>query len=309
MLLSKMAVQSGPQVTAAALAPMPFIVGTGRCGTTLLRMMLDAHPDLAIPPETHFIPALARAFQDPSQHLDDFLEFVASFHTWQDFGLSVGVLREALSSTEPFSLTHALRAFYRLYAEKFGKPRWGDKTPIYFADMALVQRVMPEARFIHLIRDGRDVALSIKDLWFGPNSLHEVAGWWVSRINQARSQIHELHWYIEVRYEDLVRDTVNVLQRICTFIDVPWNPVMLDYHTRAVERLAELQHDAWTHDRSRLLRAEDRVGIFSLVRQPPQTDRLERWRTEMTATDREGFEDVAGALLHELGYEIGATGG
>src|SRR5437870_13279949 len=113
MLLSKMAVQSGPQGTAAA--PMPFIVGTGRCGTTLLRMMLDAHPDLAIPPETHFIPALARAFQDPSRRPQDFLELLHSFHTWQDFGIEVGALREALGAPG-FSLTHALRTFDRLYA-------------------------------------------------------------------------------------------------------------------------------------------------------------------------------------------------
>jgi Sulfotransferase family len=305
MLRSKMEWQSGPQFAQAPFPPMPFIVGTGRCGTTLLRMMLDAHPDLAIPPETHFIPALARAFQDPSKQLDDFLELVVSFHTWQDFGIDVGALREALSSPGPFSLTHALRTFYRLYAEKFGKPRWGDKTPMYFADMSLVQRLIPEARFIHLIRDGRDVALSIKDLWFGPNSIHEVAGWWVSRINQARNQVDALPWYIEVRYEDLVRDTEDVLRRICAFIDVPWNPIVLDYHERAAERLAELRRDAPTHDRSGILRAEDRVGIFSLVLKPPQADRLERWRTEMTRADREWFEGVAGATLRELGYEVG----
>src|SRR5438093_1969503 len=115
MLLSKMEMQSGPLLADVALAPMPFIVGTGRCGTTLLRMMLDAHPDLAIPPETHFIPALAGAFQDASRRPQDFLELLHSFHTWQDFGIEVGALREALGAPG-FSLTHALRTFYRLYA-------------------------------------------------------------------------------------------------------------------------------------------------------------------------------------------------
>src|SRR5437899_1393912 len=110
MLLSKMKLQSGgAQCSEAARPPMPFIVGTGRCGTTLLRMMLDAHPDLAIPPETHFIPALAHAFRDPSKQLADFLELIPTFHTWQDFGIDVGALREALSSPGPYSLTRALR--------------------------------------------------------------------------------------------------------------------------------------------------------------------------------------------------------
>jgi hypothetical protein len=302
MLLSKIQSQSGPPCGDAP--PMPFIVGTGRCGTTLLRMMLDAHPDVAIPPETHFIPALANLFLDPAKQVDDFVGLVASFHTWQDFGIDPEALRRALAAG-PFSLTHALRTFYRLYAEKFGKARSGDKTPMYFASMGLVQGVLPEARFVHLIRDGRDVALSIKDLWFGPNSIREVAGWWVSRINQARSQVPELSWYLEIRYEDLVRDTENILRRICAFIDLPWDPIMLDYPKRVPERLAEMRHDAPTHDGRGVLQAEDRVRIFSLVDRPPQRERLERWRTEMSIADREFFEGVAGPMLHELGYEIG----
>jgi hypothetical protein len=302
MLITKMESEPGSRSTEAS--PMPVIVGTGRCGTTLLRMMLDAHPDLAIPPETHFIPTLARMFEDQSKQLDDFLDVVGSFHTWQDFGVDVRALRAALDSTEPFSLTRALRTFYRLYADKFGKARWGDKTPMYFADMCLVQRALPEARFIHLIRDGRDVALSIKDLWFGPNSIHDVAQWWVSRINQARSQVHDLGWYLEVKYEDLVRAPEQVLRGICDFIELPWYQGMLDYYERAAQRLEELRHDAPTHDRSGVLSAEDRVRIFSLVLKPPQAERLERWRTEMTAADREWFEGVAGPLLRELGYEI-----
>ena len=83
-----------------------------------------------------------------------------------DFGIDVDALGDAIRPAGPFDLTRALRTFYRLYAEKFGKSRWGDKTPMYFASMGAVQRVLPEARFIHVIRDGRDVALSIKDLWF-----------------------------------------------------------------------------------------------------------------------------------------------
>jgi sulfotransferase family protein len=283
---------------------MPFIVGSGRCGTTLLRMMLDTHPDLAIPPETHFIPTLVALFQDPSKDLNDFVDLVASFHTWQDFGIDSSALRDALAR-EPFTLTRALRTFYRLYAEKQGKVRGGDKTPMYFASMCAVQGVLPEARFVHLIRDGRDVALSIKDLWFGPNSIGEAAGWWVARINQARSQVPALSWYLEIRYEDLVRDTENILRRICAFIDLPWDPIMLDYPKRVPERLAEMRHDAPTHDGRGVLRAEDRVRIFSLVDRPPQSERLERWRTEMTLADREFFESVAGPMLHELGYEIG----
>ena len=120
--------------------PVPFIVGVGRSGTTLLRLMLDAHPDLAIPPETHFVPDLIQLFEaDEDATPDRVVEIVTSGRHWGDFGLEEEALRERLERAEPLDAAGAIRAFFELYAERHGKLRWGDKTPIYVKDMTEIE--------------------------------------------------------------------------------------------------------------------------------------------------------------------------
>ena len=147
--------------------PAPFIVGVGRSGTTLLRLMLDAHPDLAIPTETHFIPALLQVVETTGDR-EAALRLLAGAATWPNLGVEIAAVAEAFSRLDPFTPGGAARAVFGLYAEAQGKPRWGDKTPPYRASMSEIARALPEARFIHIIRDGRDVALSYRGLWFGP---------------------------------------------------------------------------------------------------------------------------------------------
>src|SRR5215210_61149 len=220
-------------------APMPIIVGAERSGTTLLRLMLDAHPELVIPPETHFIDRAAEACEYASDPRQAFLETVTSHRRWGDFRIEEGRLAQRIATIEPFDLSEALRTFYELYAERFGKPRWGDKTPNYVHRMNLIQGLLPEAHFIHIIRDGRDVALSTRDLWFGPDSIEEAAQRWCKTIEEARRQSRELPHYLEIRYEDLVSNTESTLRKIGVFVDLSWDPSMLAYHKTAEERMSE----------------------------------------------------------------------
>lgn len=284
--------------------PSPFIVGVGRSGTTLLRLMLDAHPELAIPPETHFIPGAAAAANELSSDPHRaFLRALMSDQVWKDHCLDESILEQRVYEIRPFDLSEALRTFYDLYREKFQKPRWGDKTPRYLLHMTLIQSLLPEARFIHLIRDGRDVALSLLGVWFGPKTIEEAAHWWKSWIQQARTQATELPHYVEIRYEDLVLDTSPTLKTVSTFIDLPWDNCMLDYHLTAEQRLEEKNRDILTAD-SKLIPASERIAIHSYTTQPPQAHRLSRWKTEMSASDRKIFESVAGDVLQDLGYDL-----
>jgi sulfotransferase family protein len=268
--------------------------------------MLDAHPDLTIPPETHFIHHAAKACANAPNPRKAFLDTVMSHRKWGDHGIEGGLLAQRITALQPFDLSEALRAFYELYAKRFGKPRWGDKTPPYVHRMTLIQDLLPEAGFIHVIRDGRDVALSTKDLWFGPNSVEEAAQRWRSLIEKARRQSKQLSHYLEIRYEDLVSDTEPTLRRICDFVDLSWNPSMLTYHETADERMSELYRDITApKGEQRVVRGEERKAIHSLTSKPPQRDRIGRWRQEMTTTDRERFEEIAGETLRELGYDVG----
>lgn len=288
------------------LTPKPFIVGVPRSGTTLLRLMLDAHPDLAIPPETVFIHLAAEACKHASDPRQAFLETVTSHRRWKPLHIEDDLLSQRVAAIEPFDLGEALRALYGLYAERFGKPRWGDKTPHYLRRMTLIQKLLPEARFIHIIRDGRDVALSVKDLWFGANSVEEAARQWRLGIEKARRQSGKLPHYLEIRYEDLVLDTETTLRRICDFVDLPWSPSMLDYHKTAGERLSEMGRDVTAPKGETKKPGKERNAIlFSLANKPPQQERIGRWRQEMTAMDRERFEKEAGEMLRGMGYDVG----
>lgn len=286
----------------AGITPAPFIVGLGRSGTTLLRLMLDAHPDLAIPPETQFIPAVAKACQMAADPCHAFLQALTSAFTWTDFHLDVDLLQSRITSSEPFNITAALRAFYALYAERFGKQRWGDKSG-YLWNMVRIQKLLPEARFIHIVRDGRDVALSIKDLWWGPNSVEEAAEHWHTGIQKARSQSAELRFYREVRYEDLVLDPERQLRQICDFVELAWHPAMLAYYRNAENRLAEFTAILDPSAR-RITTAEERRRIHSHVSQPPQASLIGKWKHELADTQKQHFAHIAGAMLSEFGYEL-----
>src|SRR5262245_11393925 len=150
-------------------APTPFVVGVGRSGTTLLRLMLDAHPQMTIPPETHFVPAVIEACR-PAARPESAVEAMTSVRQWGDQGIDAAEMLDRMRALEPLDAAAALRSFYALQAERQGKPRWGDKTPVYVESMDLIGEALPEARFIHLIRDGRDVALSRARRGFGKNA-------------------------------------------------------------------------------------------------------------------------------------------
>ena len=274
---------------------MPVIIGVARSGTTLLRLMLDAHPQLAIPPETGFVgPAAALARGQPRDARDALFELVTGFHTWRHMGVPSEQYREALRRVEPFDISEGVRAFYRLYASRFGKSRHGDKTPNYTMAVGSVARVLPEAHFIHIIRDGRDVALSVRDLPFSPGTtMTEIAHDWAVRLSRARSQASGVPRYMEVRFEDLVSDPRSVLDPVCKFIALPFDDAMLEYHERAGERLGELG-----------LHPGAAYHPLALTQSPPKRDRAGVWRREMSREEREAFEAEAGDLLAELGYDV-----
>jgi Sulfotransferase family len=282
----------------------PFVVGASRSGTTLLRMMLDAHPDLAIPSETRLIPHIAQICAASSQPREDFVTAVSSSSTWRDLHLDRSALKERIDCIDPFDVGDALREMYRLYADRHGKNRWGDKTPHYVTSMQLIQSLLPEARFIHLVRDGRDVALSIRELWFGPDSVQEAASWWVSMLQSAAEQSRSLSSYLVIRYEDLILETEATLQRICRFLSLPWNESMLDYHVTSRQRLAELDVLPTARNGDGILLPEERRSIHALTALPPQSQRVGRWRQEMTKHELESFEIIAGDMLQGFGYEI-----
>ena len=296
-----------PPASPRAHLPVPFIIGSGRSGTTLLRLMLDTHSQLALPPETQFIPALAQACQAADDPAELFCQTLATHPRWPDFHLDAPALRAAVLALQPFTLSAALRCFYRLYAARFDKPRWGDQTPAYAIDAELIVALFPEAHFIHLIRDGRDVAQSYQQVWFGPRGLENAASFWVQRTMAAR-RAAGLGPYLELRYERLITQPAATLQEICAFLDLPWEAALLDYTEHANRRMDELTRNIHAPDGRQLATAAERQSSQRLVRQPLDPSRAYNWLRGMSPEDVARVEQVAGPLLLELGYPLSAAG-
>jgi hypothetical protein len=289
-------------------APAPFVCGVTRSGTTLLRLMLDSHPELAIPGETHWVPKLIKAFERSKKTHEDTVNLIVDHKRWGDFHLDAAELRERIYALDPVTAADAIRAFYMLYAEREGKARYGDKTPGYVKEMRRIQRVLPEARFIHIIRDGRDVSLSHLRMNWGPETYAESARLWRNRIRKAHRVAPSIHHYREVHFEELVSDTEGVLRRVCDFVELDFDPVMLDYHERAEGRLAEKARELPRKNRPPQP-AEARLESHRLAKEPPRSDRIGMWRERMTAEEVAEYEAVAGDMLVELGYELGSEAG
>jgi hypothetical protein len=289
--------------------PAPFIVGVGRSGTTMLRLMLDAHPELAIPPETHFVPDLIDAIEGGASPAEA-VEVMRSVRQWGDLQIEAAEVLERFERLDRFEPDAALRAFYVIYAARHEKPRWGEKTPAYVRHMRKIERALPEARFIHVIRDGRDVALSRWKRTLGEGKrapASQVAEGWQRRIRRAQKQGRRLRHYLELRYEDLVTDTEPNLRRISDFLEIDFDPAMLRYYEHAADRMAEMARDLPASDGKPTRPGEERMQAHAMTQKPPDPGAMYRWKERMSPEDVAAFDAAAGELLGELGYEVGAA--
>jgi hypothetical protein len=287
---------------------MPIVVGSPRSGTTLLRLILDSHPQLAIPPETWFLPAAQKLTGSGEALREELFQFVVSYPAsapaWDDFQIPAEDFHARLQEIEPFSIAEGFRLFYRMYAERFGKPRWGDKTPLYCRHLPYLQELLPEARFVHIVRDGRDAAVSLRERWFSPGfDIETQANHWRDNVAAARAGGAVCQHFLEVRFEDLVQQPESTVRRICGFIDLDYHPAMLEYPERAPSRLEE-HRTRYRTDGSVLVSQEERLRQSAHTRQPPDAEKVGIWRRILSDEENRRFEEIAGDLLATYGYPL-----
>jgi hypothetical protein len=270
------------------MSPPVIVLGVGRSGTTLLRVMLDRNSELAIPYESFFVTPLAHR-HGRRPRLDAFVDDLGRFYQLYEWGIAPEDVRPRLR--EGMTTGEAIAAVFEVYAEREGKPRWGDKTPLYMQQLPLLERLFPDALWVHLVRDGRDAALSFLELpegfsgtsWAQPRTAAQFAARWRTEILGARKLGRRVgERYLELRYEDLVTEPERELRRVCRHTSLAWEPEMLDH-----------------------------TGVSEVARMPehrniakPPTAGLRDWRTEMSREDALAFEGVAGDVLLGAGYEL-----
>lgn len=283
---------SGAQDEASAKS-FPMFVGCGRSGTTLVRAIFDSHSQLAVAHHAQFIVTMGRRrrlYEDVhGLRRERFLADLFASHRFPLLQLSEEEVGRAFSTATP-SYPDAVRRVLRLFAEHQGKPRYADKTPGHVLRIGLLADLFPEARFVHVIRDGRSSWLGYRERGFGPERLTDAAFNWKSRVLRGRKAGLALgpSRYREVRYEDLVEQPESTLEPLCQFIGLQYEDGMLRFHERAETVLAGMG-------------TSGRSAFENVAR--PLTKGLRDWRNELSPEEKATFEAIAGELLGELGYE------
>ncbi|MGF1630394.1 MAG: sulfotransferase [Kiloniellaceae bacterium] len=270
-----------------------FVLGVQRSGTTMLRLMLNNHPELAVPHETVFITQFYRKLENygdlaKADNRRALLDDIAA-HPLVVRGKLIPD-KDFILAREPQSYGGLIDAIMSAYAEARGKSRWGDKTPYYTQDIDVLNSIFPRAKFIQVLRDGRDVALSQRRIeWCSTNSFRLAQDWrWKTTLCHKVGRVLGPDRYLELRYEELVHDPEFCLRRACEFLGEEFSIRMLHYHETAKD----------------VVPAESLRWHQNSV-QPPDESKIFAWKTALPETDRVIFEEIAGDTLDYFGYERG----
>ena len=258
--------------------PPVFVGGAGRSGTTLLRVILDSHPNIACGPELKVGQIIAKAW---FSFRTSYAQVLSSYSfTKNDINeLFAGVMLKLLEK-------------YRLQA---GKARSAEKSPNNVKIFGHLHEMFPGSPMVHMVRDGRDVAASLLTMnWFTPEGKPVAycrdaglaAQYWADAVRAAHTfRDHSPDTraaFYELRYEDLVRDPEAALRPLFRFIDEPWDPRVLEFHKQRRNLAAESSAEQVCK------------GVYR--------SSMGRWERDLNAEQKQAVKHRAGRMLTELGY-------
>ncbi len=281
-----------------------FIVAASRSGTTMMRLLLNAHSKIGVPKEMAYFERCAIAgalntWQNPGFKKGTYADFVRAFLNRRKIaleGIDLELLAEKILSDQTVNLERPIRLALDTWAEKEGKTIWGEKTPknLFYVDK--IHEMMPDARFIHIIRDPRAVVNSMNRFArFVDDSVLNAFNWLQAadfgfRILQ-KSVPARLR--LEIKYEDLVSDVEGTTRKICEFLKEPFEEEMLAFYMKS---RGDLHPNA------------GQLGGVNTLTQPISTVSVDKWRDQLTARDIALVEAVCSEAMQVHGYEcVGGT--
>jgi hypothetical protein len=268
-----------------------FIAGCDRSGTTLLGDLLGKSRWSVTTPESQFIHDMLiqlglGSFRSPETAAAWLLEHFR-YVAW-NMPLNLRELADLIMLDRPrATIEHLITQYVRhTHPDKRGADVWIDHTPDNFRYHAMLKHVFPEARFIHIVRDGRAVCASIKPLDWGPNNAYMASRHWAARLQEAMAvELAEGDNCLRVRFEDLLSRPEDVIRRICGFIDLPFEAALLSGGGLVLPAFTRNQH--------------------RLIGKSLDASRAESWRSRLSAAEIRDFESypLTHTLLGRLGYE------
>jgi hypothetical protein len=265
-----------------------FIVGAQRSGSTLLRLILNAHSQIAVPEEARFLVPLlkwenvTRTFSgDRLRRLRSYIADHPQFALWN---YDASDFLTAIASREQIGLHDFIDRMYRSFCAAEKKTVWGDKS-LFFAHIPVLHALFPEAKFIHIVRDGRDVFHSWRRIDPTKDNAAVVALDWRYKLRKVEgdfARLPDTH-HLTIRYEDLLAEPQAVLARVCALVGVDYESTMLDFYKTS--RFYIGQHHS------------------ELIFSPLDKANAEKWRRTLTPREQRIFGRLARAALVEFGYQ------
>ena len=288
------------------MKPPIFIIGSPRSGTTLLRLMITSHRNIVVPPECGFAVWWKTKYENwnAAEHLTRLEEFITDFkqskkiETWN---LDYEAMSQFLLAQHPASYAELVSLIYTFYASarKPAFERWGDKNNFYLNHIAALDSMFPDAHFVHIIRDGRDVACSYRELAQKridsayapdlPTAISGIAREWKLNIETIRNSFAAINpgRTFEIRYEDLVSTPETTLQELCRSLGEEYDPGMMEYHLK--NKAEQLEPAGFLQWKAKTLLQ-------------PVKEQAGRFRRELAGDEIGEFERIAGDLLRRYSY-------
>lgn len=284
------------------------MIGNPRSGTTLLRLMINSHRNMVIPPECGF--AVWWHDKYKTWNLEDcgnqriielFIADLATSKKMETWNLNYDVLRDLIASNKPQSYGKLVSLVYICFAVGTNKNihRWGDKNNFHILHMDRILEIFEKVKFLFVVRDGRDVACSYQALAGKnirskyapnlPNAIDDIAKEWEANNNRIIQFMNRQKNYFLTRYEDLVTRPQIVLADICSFLDEEFDGEMLQYHRRNTMEGQEPKE---------FLQWKEKILL------EPTTSEIGKYKVTLRRDDIKTFEQIAGDRLTYFGYQL-----
>ncbi len=268
-----------------------FILGTQRSGTTLLRLILNSHSKIAIPKESVFLcPLLKKKYLNfffTKNFLKSFGEYNSAISVFKS--LYDGYYRDYFSQPfkyEKVTLRDLIDDIFTSFSIKEGKSIWGNKTTSFFSKIDLLHNLFPEAKFIHIVRDGRDVFDSRRRFDSKLTNVAVCAIDWKYKLNCIEKSFKKISSKnkIVIRYEDLLDNPEKTLKSICSLLEIDYETSMLNFNITS-QRYAATNHS-------------------KLISKPLDKNNKYKWKNNLNNQEIKIFNLLAKNKIIKYNYEL-----
>ncbi len=289
------------EVTFENIAHIPFffIIGRPRSGTTLIRMILDAHPNILVPPESPLILRLYNKYRKiktwDTTTKEKFVADLFSVRKFEYWNIDREKLRQKiLEAPETATFQELVRLAYFYNKSPFCKKDillLGDKNPVYSIPVKRISKIFPDARYIYITRDYRDQILSmLRVKLLIPDLVFLAFRWKLSARNVLSLRKMFPEKFYSFRYEDFVVEPEKYTRGICGHLGIEFDPAMLKYYEEEEKIKAKFPKEQFEL-------------FFSNLFKPIQADKVGQWKEKMIEDDVRIAEMVTGKYGKLLGYQ------